>query len=186
MKIINCAFCKNEFESIRKSHIYCNRKCRDSIFEKKCLHCGDKFHIPRYKLNTANYCSHKCTINAIAIINKSDRRERFLSKVSSIYDENGCLNWIAKSQHKGYGIFHWSKTPKKIQMSASRAAYLLFVGNIPEGLQVCHTCDNRKCVNILHLWLGTTQQNTRDMNLKGRGDPRGKKKRLALIIWESA
>lgn len=51
-------------------------------------------------------------------------------------------------------------------------------GAIPQGMIVCHTCDNRKCINIDHLFLGTKRDNARDMCAKGRhADRRGEKSR---------
>lgn len=52
---------------------------------------------------------------------------------------------------------------------ASRLAWTLARGPIPPGLFVCHTCDNGACVDPLHMFLGTSADNTRDRLLKGRG-----------------
>jgi len=56
---------------------------------------------------------------------------------------------------------------KKVLL-AHRASYITFVGEIAAGLYVCHKCDNRKCFNPSHLFLGTNRDNMLDMISKGR------------------
>ena len=90
--------------------------------------------------------------------------ERFLAKVCIPTDPNRCWEWTAGKDRKGYGSFkRYRKTIK-----AHRMAWAITSGDVPDGLFVCHTCDNPSCVNPAHLWLGTNADNVRDMCEKGR------------------
>lgn len=75
-----------------------------------------------------------------------------------------CWNWTASLGTTGYGQFHWNGRPAK----SHRVAWELANGPIPDDLCVLHSCDNRRCVNVRHLWLGTKKDNTHDMLSKGR------------------
>jgi len=79
-------------------------------------------------------------------------------------DDRGCWNWTGTVDTKGYGLVS-SRSKRKI---LSRLAYEMFVGEIPEGLCVLHSCDNPKCFNPDHLSTGTHLKNMRDCGRKRR------------------
>ena len=79
---------------------------------------------------------------------------------------SGCWLWIGHDDgHKGYGRV---ETPDGPRTQAHRAAWMAFVGPIPDGLFVLHRCDNTRCVNPGHLFLGKSIDNVRDCIAKGR------------------
>lgn len=88
--------------------------------------------------------------------------ERFWAKVEK---GDGCWLWTASVNRRGYGKF---KLRSYVQVSAPRVAWMLTNGEVPDGMFVCHTCDNPLCVNPSHLWIGTCADNNRDMMEKGR------------------
>lgn len=78
----------------------------------------------------------------------------------------GCWNWTGWIHPNGYGILVVGRKSKKVR--AHRFSFEEHVGPIPEGLQALHQCDNRRCVNPGHLFLGDAKANARDMVSKGR------------------
>jgi hypothetical protein len=80
--------------------------------------------------------------------------------------KDDCWVWTGCKLPTGYG--HYRKT-KSCQLYAHRTAFELTNGPIPDGLEVCHTCDNPPCCNPNHLWIGTHLDNVHDRDMKGRG-----------------
>ena len=97
-------------------------------------------------------------------MNFSDRDViRFWSYVDQ--QKEGCWEWKSWFMRVGYGCFD----ARKKKYGAHRVSYFLRIGPIPDGMCVCHHCDNRKCVRPDHLFLGTKKDNTKDMISKKRG-----------------
>jgi hypothetical protein len=86
--------------------------------------------------------------------------QRFLSKVIIPGDRNACWEWLGGTTKHGYAQLSGVRL--------NRLAYMMFNGNLIEGLVVMHTCDNRICVNPNHLIQGTQKQNMQDCSLKKR------------------
>jgi hypothetical protein len=96
--------------------------------------------------------------------NKISIDTRFWAKVDKSGGPLACWNWKATITKHGYGHFRMNGE----MVTSNRAAWTLVFGQIPDGLSVLHHCDNPRCVNPAHLFLGTNLDNSRDMVSKGR------------------
>jgi hypothetical protein len=91
---------------------------------------------------------------------------RFNNKTATSFNDKGCKEWISSLSKNGYGRFFY----KGKSRSAHRVSYELFIGTIPENMSVLHKCDNRKCVNPEHLFIGNAKDNALDRRKKGRSN----------------
>lgn len=96
----------------------------------------------------------------------ADRMERFTDRSAG---DDGCWGWIGCVTNQGYGQI---SADGKMRV-AHRVAYELANGHIPQGAGyhgtcVCHSCDNPRCVNPAHLFLGSHHDNMMDMKHKDR------------------
>jgi len=110
------------------------------------------------------------------IYKRKDVEKRFWEKVDK-RDDNECWEWKAGINSTGRGIFQYGGKA----IHAHRFSWMLANGKIPDGAFICHTCDNGKCVNPKHLFIGNALINNRDCFakrrhpiLRGEKDPKSK------------
>lgn len=144
---------KTRQEALKRSHI--------------CSWCSVPFD-RGYKISATRaakpqFCSTSCRVASRKQLAASDVAERFWSRVDKRGDDD-CWPWLGRLSENGYGAFDYQGKPH----IASRFSYELENGSADPNLFVCHSCDNPKCVNPKHLWLGTHQQNVDDAKRKGR------------------
>lgn len=91
--------------------------------------------------------------------------EKFWEKVKKT---PGCWLWTGARTGRGYGALYFQEGGKRWHKTAHRLSWEYARGAIPNGLFICHHCDNPLCVNPAHLFVGTVQDNNRDRDNKGR------------------
>lgn len=126
--------------------------------------------------NGKMFCNNSCNNKASLEVRVAGKRKAALNPKKKFEDHldpeevknpNGCWNWIGGMSH-GYGVF-WDSTKHK-KFEAHRYAWLRANNwTMPKDKPfVCHTCDVRSCVNTLHLYAGSHDDNMRDMKNRRR------------------
>jgi hypothetical protein len=112
--------------------------------------------------------------------------KEFISKFKSniaVGGQEDCWPWQA-------GVVNGSKPYGRVSISgkrklAHRVVFELILGKeLPDDIQICHSCDNPSCCNPKHLWKGTNADNMKDKALKGRASHEGPPGKFTLNEWQ--
>lgn len=132
--------------------------------QSTCARCGLSIDLPAWRLaRGARYCSRACC--------DADRKRsvehRFVKRFNAIFKSDGCWEWPGQRTSGGYGTLRKGGRDQSTAYS-HRLSYTINIGPIPEGMVVCHRCDNPPCCRPDHLFLGTQAENVADKIAKGR------------------
>jgi len=125
--------------------------------------------VPQIKKSALSFCTKKCFGAYRGRVAAADFWKR-------VEHRNGCWEWQGAVNACGYGIVS--------DGLAHRAVWIAEKGPIPDGMNICHTCDNPRCVSINHLFCGTQRDNIQDMFRKRRNS-RTPDSTVAAIIASS-
>lgn len=161
---------------------YCSKKCKDedhaswcSRTDKNqffiCEDCGKEFK--RYtseKRDIPRFCSKECMNRNVHTWNSIGRyrvdeatEEEKLDRLKESYERHvvrgeGCWEWSGVLHKSGYAVLKYGKK----QIGAHQASWLIHKGKIENGLWTLHHCDNKKCTNPDHIYLGNAKRNAQD------------------------
>jgi hypothetical protein len=145
---------------------FCGKPCqiaaRTTRLKRNCPQCGAEFVTKHVFADRGQgiFCSIPCANQARVV----DPVARFWSHVVKHSDPSQCWGWAGSTSQAGYAlIVHMGQS-----ILAHRLAWEIHFGPIPEGMFVCHKCDNPPCCNPHNLFLGTRSENSLDMHHKGR------------------
>lgn len=133
---------------------------RESIV---CEHCKKPFEVIPYYASgpqRRRFCSRRCRSRGM----RGTVAERFWRNVDRSAGDDECWLWTGTTNSYGYGQLSINNR-KRV---ATHIAWELTNGPVPDGLHMCHHCDNPPCVNPSHLFPGTRSDNMQDMQSKGR------------------
>lgn len=134
------------------------------MVEQACGHCGSNYSLSSTQRRVGSkFCSAACKYAAMRLSPRVSLADRFWAKVD-VRGPTQCWEWQAGCFADGYGAISVNSSPKR----ASRVSYFLAHGSIDDDLCILHQCDNKKCVNPLHLRLGTHAENMAEMAARGR------------------
>lgn len=147
------------------------------FIEIECYECREKFKRNKYihsflsEKQYKSFCSRDCWKN-FKLKDKDSIKKALTTKIeiaknrfySSFNKSDNCWIWNKSKDSFGYGLFYIGGTYYR----AHRYSYELFIGKIPEGKIIMHTCDNPPCINPDHLVPGTLEENNKDKAAKGR------------------
>lgn len=162
------------------------RHARRSQFadERPPCACGCGEPVPIAKKTSSRY-GHVKGQPTRFVAGHTSRRKPVLERLIARSKANGsCLEWQGSRLPKQYGVISVKEDDRIVRRYTHRVMWKESRGPIPDGMCILHRCDNPPCINIDHLFLGSVQDNIRDMWSKGRGvvpDPRkGQPRRKAV------
>lgn len=121
-------------------------------------------------------------MRSLSLESDADELRAILLNRSAVNEASGCREWVGAMFPQGYGRLMIDRRPAK----AHRTSFILNKGPIPVGMFVCHRCDNPKCIEPSHLFLGDDISNSADKAEKGRAKKKLDAARAAEIKRRAA